>query len=289
MKTKPLLLSGLTAIALCYGAFWVWDHIPEVDPDPANSPIENMSMIKGKSVPLTQAVADPAGIVFLPDSETYLVSTDGRELIELSADFLTVLSAITLPASPFGIGDTEGVTYLGNGKAAVIGETGVVLLMSRDGKGWKETERFPITGFKAGSQLGSATYDPATQTLYTAQKKGEKILYKININDRTVEVFSMTLSSDVQERSGRKWQELTIAGLQFHKGRLYGISEAFSSLLVIDPNGSVDTVLGLTGINESSGITVKDGVLTLVGDAEGYLPPPPIYLLDPSAIQEITL
>ena len=92
-------------------------------------------------------------------------------------------------------------------------------------------------------------------------------------------------SAAVRERSNRKWQELTIAGLQFHQGRLYGISEAFSSLLVVDLDGSVDAVLGLNGINESSGITVRDDVLTLVGDAEGYLPPPPIYLLDPSAIQ----
>ena len=285
MKIKSLALAGITAVAVSYGVYWVWDHIPEVDPDPANSPIENMAMVNGKSVPLTQAVIEPAGIVFLPDSGTFLVSTDRREFIELSADFTNIISVMTLPASPYAIGDTEGITYLGNGKAAVIGENGAVLLMTRKGKSWEETERFPILGFKAGTQLGSAAYDPATNTLFTAQKKGEKVLYKISMNDHAVSIVPMVLGSGVQERKNRKWQELTIAGMQFHQGRLYAISEPFSSLLLIKPNGSVEAIKGLTGINESAGITVRDGVLTLIGDAEGYLPPPPVYLLDKSAIE----
>lgn len=285
MNMKTIALTGLSVLVISYGVYWVLDHIPEVDPDPANSPIENMAMVNAKSVPLTRDVADPAGLVFLPDNETYLVSTDGREFIELSLDFKTVISAMTLPASPHAIGDTEGVTYLGSDKAAVIGENGAVVLMTRDGKAWKEMERFQISGFKEGTQLGSATYDPATKTLFTAQKKGEKTLYKINMNDRSVDAVSMALGSGVQERDNRTWQELTIAGLQFHQGRLYAISEAFSSLLVINPNGTVEAVKGLNDINESSGITVRDNVLTLIGDAEGYLPPPPIYLLGQSAVQ----
>lgn len=284
MNANTLTLAGITTLAIGLGAFWALEQIPEVDPDPANSPIANMPMVNGSSVPLTQAVANPAGIVFLPDSETYLVSTDGREFIELSADFGTVISAMKLPSNPYAIGDTEGVTYLGNDQAAVVGEAGVVVLMTRNDKGWVETERFPISGFKTGKQLGSASYDPATRTLYTAQKKGEKVLYKINLNDRSVDIVSMVLVASVKERSKRKWQELTIAGLQFHDGRLYGISEAFSSLLVINTDGSVEAVKGLIGINESSGITVRNDILTLIGDAEGYLPPPPVYLLDQSAI-----
>lgn len=282
MNVKKLSISGVAFVITVLGGYLVWDRIPEVDPDPANSPIEQVTMIEATQVPLTTAVANPAGIVFLPDTNTYLVSTDDRIIAEISADFSQVISSRTIPNSPHSIGDTEGITYLGDGKAAVIGENGVVILITRDGKGWKETDRFPIPGFKNETQLGSATYDPMTATIYTAQKKKGKILYKINLKRRTAMTIPMSLGPTVKERLDRKWQELTVAGLQFYKERLYAISEAYSSLLVFNPDGILEEVIGLKGINESSGITVRDGVLILIGDAEGYLPDPPIYLIPKS-------
>ncbi len=282
MNAKKLSIGGVAVVGIVWVGYLIIDRIPEVDPDPANAPIEQMVMVEAKQVPLTTVVANPAGIVFLPDSNTYLVSTDDRAIVELTADFSSVISSRTIPNSPHDIGDTEGITYLGNDQGAAIGENGVIILIRRNGKEWKETTRIPIPGFKSGTQLGSATYDPVTGTIYTAQKKGEKTLYKIDVKNRTAETLPMSLGSTVKERLNRKWQEFTIAGLQIYKGRLYAISEAFSSLLVINTDGVVEEVIGLTGINESSGITVRDGVLTLIGDAEGYLPEPPIYLIDKS-------
>lgn len=282
MNSQKISIGGVAVVGIVLFGYLIIDRIPEVDPDPANAPIEQMVMVEAKQVPLTTVVANPAGIVFLPDSNTYLVSTDDRAIFELTADFSSVISSRTIPNSPHDIGDTEGITYLGNDQGAAIGENGVIILIRRNGKEWKEAIRIPIPGFKSGTQLGSATYDPVTGTIYTAQKKGEKTLYKIDMKNRTAETLPMSLGSTVKERLNRKWQEFTIAGLQIYNGRLYAISEAFSSLLVINTEGVVEEVIGLTGINESSGITVRDGVLTLIGDAEGYLPEPPIYLIDKS-------
>lgn len=282
MNVRKLTIGGMFGLGLLLMGYLILERIPEVDSDPANAPIEKMAMTVVTQLPLTTAVSNPAGIVFLPDTNTYLVSTDDRAVIELSADFAEVISSVTLPNAPLAIGDTEGVTYLGDGHAAILGENGVVVLMKRDGAGWKETDRYPIRGFKIGTQTGSATFNPGTRTIYTAQKKGEKVLYKIDAKSRTVTATPMKLGSSVKERSARAWQEFTISGIQFYKGRIYAISEAYSSLLVVNLEGIVEEVIGLTGGNESSGVTVRDGVLVLIGDAESYLPDPPIYLVHKS-------
>lgn len=271
-----VVLLGIGAI----GAFAIYDRIPEVDPIPTNGPIAALQMKEGRSTRFGAAVPNPAGISWMPDSGTYLVSTDDRVVAEVSADYGTVLSQITIPASPLGTGDTEGVAYLGNGRAAVVGENGVVILLQRTDSRWKETDRFPIEGMVAGSQLGSAAYDPTTNTLFTAQKTGAKRLYRIDLDTRNVDVVDMVLTQELKVTDGRDWSEFTIAGLGFADGELLANSEAFSSVLTIQTTGIVTAVHGIRNINEASGLTVHDDKIVLVGDAESYLPEPPIYLVD---------
>ena len=273
----------LSIIAAGLIGFAIWDRIPEVDADPKNAPVMAGRMAETETLPLSRDVANPAGIAFMQDSGTYLVSTDDRVFIELSSDFSSIISSLTISNNPYAIGDTEGVAYLGDGRAAVVGENGAVVVLERAGANWRETERFPIAGFKLGTQLGSAAYDPATGTVYTAQKKGKKLLYRIDLESGAANVVQMTLDPQLKELPGRNWQEFTIAGLLFHKQRLYAISEAFTSILVINPEGVVEDIIGLSGANESSGVTIRDDLITLIGDAESYLPDPPIYIVEKSA------
>ena len=261
------------------GAFIIYDRIPEVDPIPKNGPLAALPMANGSSEPFGAAVPNPAGITWMNDSSSYLVSTDDRVLAEVSADFKTVIWQMTVPASPLGTGDTEGVAYLGNNRAAVIGERGVVILMKRSATGWEETERFAIKGMVAGTQLGSAAYDPETNTLFSAQKTGEKRLYRINLETQATEVVSMILSPKLAVTAGRDWTEFTIAGLGFVDGKLLANSEAFSSVLTIQTSGEVNEVHGINNINEAAGLTIRNDHIILVGDAESYLPEPPIYLI----------
>lgn len=274
IKTATLTVIGVAAVS----GYAIFDRIPEVDPAPANAPIANLELLQGKSVAFDAAVRDPAGITWMADSGTYLVSTDNREVAEVSADFSTVLWRFTVAPTPFGTGDTEGVAYLGQGRAAVVGERGVVVLLARQADGWGETARFAIDGMVAGTQLGSAAYDPETRTLYTAQKTGQKRLYAIDLTTRTVEVIDMTLASTLDVAGGRDWSEFTIAGMGFENGALLANSEAFSSVLQIQTSGVVTAVYGIDNINETSGLTMRDGQIVLMGDAESYLPEPPIYL-----------
>ena len=265
------------------GAYTIYDRIPEVDPIPANGPITALEMKDGNSTPFIAGVRNPAGITWMADSGTYLISTDNRVVAEVSADYATVLSQMKVPSNPIGTGDTEGVTYLGNGRAAVIGERGVVVLIERNDAGWQEVERFAIDKMVAGTQLGSAAFDPETKTLFTAQKKGAKRLYQINLETRAVEVVEMTLAPNLVVKEGREWSEFTIAGLGFDGSALLANSEAFSSVLTIQLSGIVTGVHGINNINESAGLTVRDDTIVLVGDAESYLPEPPIYTISKAA------
>lgn len=281
---RSIIWAPIIAIA-AFGAVIIIDRIPEVDPNPANGPISNITILNSTLAPLTTLVKDPAGIVFLQDTNTYLVSTDNREILEISNNFSSVISKITLPNAPLSIGDTEGITYLGNGKAAVAGENGVIILLERINNIWQEQERFAITNFVASTQLGSLTYDAATQTLYTAQKKKQKRLYSIHLPSKKSTMVEMALSANLHEKQSRKWQEFTIAGMQFSNGLLYAISEEFNSLLIFTPHGELKGAHGLANVNESSGITIsfnktKGANITLIGDAEGYLPDPPVYFID---------
>ncbi len=278
-RIKTAAIAAAVALT-AFGAYTIYDRIPEVDPAPANAPIANLHILQGSSTAFDAAVRNPAGITWMPDSATYLVSTDNRVVAEVSADFSNVLSEMTVAANPIGTGDTEGVAYLGGGRAAAIGERGVVVMLERSNTGWAETDRFAIDGMLAGTQLGSAAYDPATNTLYTAQKTGEKRLYAVNLASRDVAILDMTLSPDVEVVEGRDWTEFTIAGMAFEGGHLLANSEAFSSVLTVQTSGVVTNVHGIDNINEASGLTVRGDQLVLMGDAESYLPKPPIYLVE---------
>ena len=279
------VLVGLAAISIgAIGFVIYWQYTPEVDSQPSSAPVYSIDMTSGQAIPLTTKVKNPAGISYLADSDTFLISTDDRVVAEVSSDFKTVLSSMTVDANPLKIGDTEGVVYLGNGEAAAIGETGAVVMLKRDKGNWIEVDRFPISTFKKGTQLGSAAFDPQSRTLYSAQKKNGKVLYKINLDSRESEAIPMQLDIKLHEKSGRSWNEFYVAGLQFHEGKLYGVSESFSSILTITTSGLVENITGVSNINESSGITVREGVFTLLGDAENYLPVPPIYIIDEGGI-----
>jgi len=283
MKRKLTATLGLAMAVILAATYYYFEFVPEVDANPRNAPVEGMtSSAVIKKLPLTTKVSNPAGISFNYDTGTYLVSTDDQVFAEVSAAFDQVLFSMVIANSPLNLGDTEGVTYLGSGRAAVVGENGAVVLLTRDVKGqWSETERFAIQGFEEGTQLGSAAYSPDTGELFTAQKKGrDKVLYSIELESRAVKVTPLKLASTLAEKTERSWAEFYIAGLHFKDGELKAVSEAFSALLTIEPNGLVTAISGVTGLQESAGITFSNGHYYLIGDAEGYLPDPPIYILD---------
>ena len=282
MAKKAIQLSVLALFIGLGAGYYYLQYVPEVDPNYHNAPVTGVSVKPIEQVlPFTPLIKNPAGISYIPDTNTFLVSTDDRVFAEVSADFKRALFTATVANSPFNIGDTEGVTYLGEGKAALIGENGVVIIFARRGKiHWVELERFVIEGFNNSTQLGSAAYDAKNHILYTAQKKGEaKVLYAIDITNREVKVIDLKLADKFIQKSNRRWDEFYIAGLTFRNAKLYAISEAFSAMLTIETDGTVSAITGLAGIQESAGITFKNNKFYFIGDAENYLPEPPVYVL----------
>ena len=243
MKRKPTATLGLALAVILAATYYYFEYVPEVDANPRHAPVAGMTSSSViKKLPLTTKVANPAGISFNYDTGNYLVSTDDQLFSEVSAGFDQVLFSMDIANSPLNLGDTEGVTYLGSGRAAVVGENGAVVLLARDDKGqWSETERFAIDGFKPGTQLGSAAYSPDTGELFTAQKKGrDKVLYAIDLKTRAVQVTPLRLAANLKEKADRSWSEFYIAGLHFKQGELKAVSEAFSALLTIQPHGFSD-------------------------------------------------
>jgi len=281
-KSKLLTASGITLVLLG-GAYYNFEYMPEVDPDYNNSPVTGMSYSGvSNQQPFTTQIANPAGISYNYDDNTYLVSTDDRVFAEVADNFTEVLSSIVINNKPHSIGDTEGVAYLGGGKAAAIGENGAVILLTKQSSGqWLETERFTIDGFKESSQLGSAAYNPATNILYTAQKKStDKVLYAINLTSHKVEISPLVLGSGLKQKVGRDWSNFYVAGLNFKDNQLHAVSEAYSSILSIELSGVVTKITGIENLSESAGITHNGSNYVLIGDAEGYLPDPPIYMIE---------
>ncbi|HCH23513.1 MAG TPA: hypothetical protein DE179_04380 [Oceanospirillaceae bacterium] len=281
---NKIFVGALSAsILVLGGAYYQFEYMPEVDPDFRNAPVTGMSKSKvtGK-LPFTTQIANPAGISYNFDDNTYLVSTDDRVFAEVAADFTQVLSSFVINNKPYGTGDTEGVTYLGNGKAAAVGENGVVVLLSKAQPDlWVETSRFEIDGFNQSTQLGSAAYDPSTNTLYTAQKKASnKVLYAINLETQAVVITPLTLGAGIAQKPNGDWSDFYVAGLDFNKGKLHAVSEAFSSVITMDLNGVITAITGIEGLSESAGITHNTKGYVLIGDAEGYLPDPPIYFIE---------
>ena len=130
--------------------------------------------------------------------------------------------------------------------------------------------------------LGSAAYDADSQHINTANKTGEKLIYKLDRQGNLNERFPLHLAEQITaNRAFDLTNDYTIAGMTYRDGQLYLFSEAYSTIFKLDiANKEVTDVFGVQNMLESSGITAKDGhTFYVIGDAEFYLPRPSIYLV----------
>jgi len=274
-----LMLSGIFFLGSCVNG----QLVRELDADPSHGPVVAAMIQVDEIIPLTTAVQNPAGIAFIADTGTYLISTDDSVLHEVSHDFSAVLSSLTFDISRDGIaiGDTEGVAHIGDDRAVAISENGVLLHVQRHADGtWAERRRIVIRGLDPSLQLASAAYDPVTGLRYSAVKTGPKLLYAIDPDSGDLRQTPLVLADHLTMKRGRAWApEFTVSGLVLVDGRLLALSEAYSSLLTLGTDGTITAVTGVQGMEESAGITSDGRGVVILGDAEPYLPDPPIYRL----------
>lgn len=272
--TKMAAFVAFLILITVTGAIYYFFFKPEVDSVAQNAPLNSKIVTIEEKIELVSEINAPSGIAYDDEHERFLVITDDYRFFVLNADLNEVLFESTFQD---GV-EKEGITYLGDDQAVILAENGTVVFMEDKGdNNWVEGTR---TSFTPSGPLGSAAYDPLNQHIYTANKKGEKLIYKLDRQGNLIESFPLHLSEQITaNRAYHLTTDYTVAGMTYRDGHLYLFSEAYSTIFKLDvASKEVKEVFGVQNMLESAGITAKDhNTFYLIGDAEYYLPRPPIY------------
>ncbi|MGF1765162.1 hypothetical protein [Aliivibrio kagoshimensis] len=191
-------------------------------------------------------------------------------LMVLADDLVTVKQTLDIPSDS----DLEGLAYVGNNMAIAISEKGTIYRLKNDGEKWS------LLDSKKGligqvTKVASLATDVEADKLYTAEKEGKKNLYIMDMQgqlERTIE-----LKFDNPAGAYSLESDFTIAGLTYHNGYLYMLSEAYSTVFKFDlKTEKIIQAYGLSDSHEMGGLTFRDGHFVTAGDAESYLPDPVI-------------
>jgi len=206
-----------------------------------------------------------SGITYNPDDKILLLVTNKpKRAFEITAEGKN-LREILLS----GFSDTEGITYLGDGKYAVIEEkrrTVCILPISKDTKKVKRSQGKlalidPVAAGNAG--LEGVAYDPATKCLYLAKELNPKKIYKITRDNVEKGKAEVTNPWDA-EKDALKLKD--ISDLHWHapSGHLLVLSHESACLVECTPNGKEVSRLSLSAgsaglkktIPQAEGVTV---------------------------------
>ncbi len=300
-KGKIFLTTIVVLILMLGGVYYYLSYIKrELDDASINGPIKSEIITSIERTPLFDGVL-AAGITWDYDNNRFLVSTDQPQGLRTLLPFASTaayfhvvdstLSKLLYTKSIEPDGDLEGIAYIGNNEVAIMSEVGTIYYLKENNGAWEETGTAFI--FDAADvrthKLGSLAYDSVNKHLYTAEKVGKKTIYQITRDGAMLGSFDFT-NENVGFPSKRTYSimdDYTIAGMTFGNNNLYIWSEAYSTLFELDiKTREVNQVYGMGGVHESSGVTIKDGMIYLVGDTEGYLPPPQFYKASLSSVQK---
>jgi len=279
---KKTILIGIAIISIL--VFYALTK-KEVDDKAVNGPY--VSEIIQKTNEIKQPVDMLyAGISWDYDKDRFFVSTDQpHELFSSGiASFYifnktldTVLFKMDLETN----GDLEGISYIGNNEIAIISEAGTLYFLKEQNKQWKLTNTISLPAENGPYKLASLAYDSKNKHLYTAQKEGKKIIYKMDREGKLLKHFTLEVKNNRTNAKASIESDYTISGMTFNKEHLYIFSEAYSTIFKFNPKTKhVDNIYGVENIHESAGITIKKGSIYLVGDFESYLPKPSFYQVD---------
>ncbi len=284
-KSKMLIIIVIIAIlmsGLMVGYYFLFMK-KELDDVAKNGPIQSEIIQKMDQSPLFKDIL-AAGISWDYDEDRFFVSTDHpqRLFAQKIASFHVINSTLDkkIYQKDFETdGDLEGIAYIGNGEVAAMSETGTLYYLKEIDGEWQETKQVSIfTDSSVPHKLGSLAYDVVNKQLYSAEKEGKKVIYLISRDGELLDTFDLNVDNFGSTREFSIDSDYTISGMAFDEQHLYIFSEAYSTIFVYDPATATSTaVYGIHDIHESAGMTIKNGIVYLVGDAEAYLPPPSFY------------
>ncbi len=278
---KYLIIGAVLVVIVVVVAYFMF-FTKEVDDIAENGPIKSEIIPKIDQIPLFEDML-AAGISWDYDKDRFFISTDQPHglFTEKIASFFVVtntLDKISYKKDLDTDGDLEGIAYIGNNEVAIISEIGTVYYLKEIDNEWEETRRVSLFKEDGQHKLSSLAYDPINGQLYSAEKEGKKIIYQISRNGDLINSFEFNVGDVAAKREFDIYKDYTIAGMTYGNRHLYIFSEAYSTIFKYNPETKhLATVYGVSGIHESSGITIKNGVAYLVGDFEDYLPAPNFY------------
>lgn len=283
------MLAAAVATALVAGlvAYQVLFSV-ELDSEALNSPISATHLPVERRFDIPEEIALAAGISSVPESGLFVVSTDlphsllpqnEAHVFVLDTGFGAILADITVQAD----GDLEGVVATSADRIVAASEAGTLYVIEGSAAdNWSVTAEIrALDG--SDHKLGSLAYDTDHNHYYSAEKEGPKIIYQFDENGRLLDSFELALPRAISADAKREFSlndDFTIAGMHYHEGHLYLFSEAYSTIFKLDVSTRVVvSVLAISGLPESAGITIRDDKLYLLGDLESYLPPPQVHVV----------
>jgi len=269
--------------------------------DPAAGPLVNLTPLpvverRSLTVPLR---GTPTDLAYDAVADRFLVTTQqglyildgslGRVLRHTIVDFGFAVDLDAFAGTAF----LDSTTVL-----AVSQNKSYVVLREHDDADAARNFRFFLESFDQFDQVSrsrlttvrarmmytmSAAFDPATQSLYTLTVPNSKVhrlvVSRFDRRDMTLSAeFMPAVSADsgltLAGRS-RSLDELYVSAATFANGRLYALSAAYGTLLVIDPlRQAVVAAYVVPGVSRPTGLALrgddlhivcKDGTLLVVG------------------------
>jgi uncharacterized protein YjiK len=234
--------------------------------------LENYQLA-GKPVVISSISHNASGLTYNPDTNTlFAVINNPEQLLEL-----TLEGEVIRKMALAGFHDTEGLTYLGEGRFAVTEESrrSIVIIDSLDGVEVLERDMYrsiaiPFAFTKRNRGFEGITVDRQTGSLYVVNEKRPRSLLQIDgLLDSTQISINFSTPWDLESRSLGKTD---LAGLQFlsQTNHLLILSEESKRVTEVDTEGNaygyLDLGRGDAGLQEE--VEQPEGVTV---DAQGNI------------------
>ena len=253
-----------------------------IDPDPAHGPFDSIAPLgavrtRGRLPPLESAVT---GLAYDPGSGRFAVTTaHGIALVDGSATRalgrVVVDPNYSVDLATFGDG-----AVLDDGTVLAVSENKSYVVVRENARAdpnatyrfflepgpFDEVARGRFATVRAKMNfVRSIAFDPETRSLHTISLPNPRaprvVVSTFDRSDLTLSqesVVRLSPASHVRLRAGRSLDELYVVGATCWRGRVWGLSAAYSTLVAFDAHtGAVDDAYVLPRLDRPAGLAVR--------------------------------
>jgi len=271
-----LLLAAYVILDTRIGVFFALDVVGAIgdedpDYDAQNGPLElSAQLAPVMEIPLPDEIEQPSGIQHRGDR--VFISTDQAELFVLDGQFQAQIERADLVGGllMFKQGSLEGIEVIDDTLLA-IGEFGAIRVWGTDGVAWQRLADETLLESIAEAEYSGITYFSGQR--YATSEDSPAI-----VNLDTGMVHALDFGSFL--KANEDPSALQFSGLASEGGRLFVLTESYSSILVVDPNSF--RVLAVYGIEPGpvADLAVRDQRAYVVVDHNLDEPKPPLFVYD---------